>query len=352
MSLLITALIAAAIPPVATDTPNRQPQLAASNGVVALVFGSGRSVMFSKSLDQGRTFTTPVQIAEAPVLPLSRHRGPRVTFSRRTILVTAIVGTTVATGPHAHGLPSDGNLLLWRSKDEGRTWSKPITINDVPSAAREGLHAMAADAEGNVAAVWLDLRAKGTRLYGAVSKDEGLNWSPNFKVYESPDGTICQCCHPSLLANGGGEFSVMFRNVVQGCRDMYVLRIRDGKPVNTPQKVGNGTWEITACPMDGGGMALSKGRVLTAWRRDQDVFLAVPGQNEVRLGQGKDVALAAAGDKVFAVWNSAGAVKSYVSGTVSSMSGEGTFPSVTALPDGSAIAVWEEKGSIAVRRLE
>jgi len=25
---------------------------------------------------------------------------------------------------------------------------------------------------------------------------------------------------------------------------------------------------------------------------------------------------------------------------------------VTSLPDGSAIAVWEEKGSIAVRRLE
>ena len=76
MSLLITALIAAAIPPIATDTPNRQPQLAASNGLVALVFGSGRSVMFSKSLDQGRTFSTPVQVAEAPVLPLSRHRGP------------------------------------------------------------------------------------------------------------------------------------------------------------------------------------------------------------------------------------------------------------------------------------
>ena len=102
MSLLITALIAAAIPPIAIDTPNRQPQLAASNGVIALVFGSGRSVMFSKSLDQGRTFSTPVQIAEAPVLPLSRHRGPRVAFSGRTLLVTAIVGTTVATGPHTH----------------------------------------------------------------------------------------------------------------------------------------------------------------------------------------------------------------------------------------------------------
>jgi hypothetical protein len=334
------------------DTPNRQPQLAASKSMVALVFGSGRSILFSRSLDQGRTFSTPVRIAEAPVLPLSRHRGPRVAFSGKTIVVTAIAGTEVATGPHAHGLPSDGNLLVWRSTDQGRTWSKPAMINDAPASAREGLHALAADADGSVAAVWLDLRAKGTRLYGAISRDAGATWSPNLKIYESPDGTICQCCHPSVLAHGRGEFSIMFRNVLEGCRDMYVLRMRGDRVITAPEKLGDGKWEITACPMDGGGMALSNGRTLTAWRRDQHVFLAVPGEKEALLGEGKDVALAAAEGKVFAVWNKRGEIQSYVSGVISSISSEGAFPSVTTLGDGGALAAWEEKGSIAIRRLD
>src|SRR3954452_8134702 len=117
MSVLIAALILSTIPPVATETPNRQPQLAASKSTVALVYGSGTAIMFARSVDNGKTFSSPVRIAEIPVLPLTRHRGPRVVFSGKTIVVSAVGGTAVATGTHAHGLPSDGNLLVWRSLD-------------------------------------------------------------------------------------------------------------------------------------------------------------------------------------------------------------------------------------------
>ena len=175
----------------------------------------------------------------------------RVAFAGKTIVITAVGGTTAATGPHAHGLPSDGNLLGWRSTDGGATWSKAITINDSPASAREGLHALAADDDGNLTAVWLDLRSQGTRLYAASSKDDGMSWSPNFKLYESPEGTICQCCHPSLLALGRGQFAVMFRNVLGGNRDMYTLRFTSGKIISEPVKAGEGTWAINACPWMG-----------------------------------------------------------------------------------------------------
>jgi hypothetical protein len=107
--------------------------------------------------------------------------------------------------------------MAWRSVDGGRTWSAPTVVNDTPKAAREGLHAMAADAEGHIAAAWLDDRsAPGKRLYGAFSNDAGKTWSRNVMLYESSDGTICQCCHPSLVALGHGEFAVMWRNAVGG----------------------------------------------------------------------------------------------------------------------------------------
>ena len=173
---------------------------------------------------------------------------------------------------------------------------------------------------GHLAAVWLDLRSAGTRLYGAFSNDSGATWSKNLLVYESPGGTICQCCHPSLAALGRGEFAVMFRNVQGDSRDMYILKLRDGAVVSTPVKVGNGSWKINACPMDGGGLALSAGRMLTAWRRDGEIFLAKEGAAEMRIGAGKDVTLAAQGDKVFAVWTGGNGIEAWASGQVEPLS--------------------------------
>src|SRR6266478_7528594 len=102
-----------------------------------MVYGSGHAILLRRSSDSGHTFSAPMQVAESTVLALGRHRGPRVLFSGKTIVVSAVSGATVATGQHAHGLPADGDLLAWRSSDGGVTWSKPVIVNDVPTAAME-----------------------------------------------------------------------------------------------------------------------------------------------------------------------------------------------------------------------
>ena len=211
--------------------------------------------------------------------------------SGRTIVVSAIGGTKVAEGPHAHGLPADGNLVVWRSVDGGHTWSQPSAVNDTPASAREGLHAMAVDTAGTLAAVWLDLRATGTKLFGSQSHDSGKTWSRNSLLYRSPDGTICQCCAPSLAATGKEQFAVMFRNSLAGNRDLYVLDWKDGI-AGAPEKLGKDSWKLNACPMDGGGIANLNGHLVSAWRRDKAVYLAEPGKAEKAIGEGKDVTIA------------------------------------------------------------
>src|SRR5690606_10631885 len=109
------------------------------------------------------------------------------------------------------------------------TWSAPVRVNDVPSAAREGLHTLTADGKGRIFAAWLDLRNEGTRLYGAWSDDNGTTWSANAKLYESADGTICQCCHPTAAFASNGALDVMFRNALGGARDLYLLRSTSGQ---------------------------------------------------------------------------------------------------------------------------
>ena len=154
--LLLAALLALRLAPVSPDAPNRQPQFAVGNGMVAMAFGSGDGIWFTSSGDNGRTFGTPVKVADLPKILLGRHRGPRVVITGNAIVVSAIASGT--------------DLFSWRSTDGGRTWSKPVVINDKPTAAREGLHAMAADPEGHVAAAGSTTASRAASVSGAHSR--------------------------------------------------------------------------------------------------------------------------------------------------------------------------------------
>ncbi len=95
--------------------PAREPQIAANASMVVLTFGAGKAIYFSSSRDGGNTFSAPAKVAEAGIVPLSRHRGPRIALAGNTIVITAVAGNKPEEGAHAHGLPSDGDLLVWRS---------------------------------------------------------------------------------------------------------------------------------------------------------------------------------------------------------------------------------------------
>ena len=352
LPLLLQLLLAVHLGPMAPDGPARSPQLAASGSMVALTFGAGHGIYFSASHDRGETFSAPVKIAEGGVVPLSRHRGPHIALSGRIIVISAIAGRKVAEGPHAHGLPADGDLFVWRSTDGGKSWSKGAVVNDVPGAPTEGLHSLAADAKGNFFAAWLDKRTgTGTQLYGARSADGGATWSRNVLIYQSPEGAVCQCCSPSAAIDASGRILVMWRNWLAGARDMYLARSRDGLSFSQAEKLGTGNWQLNACPMDGGGLAVSANGILTAWRRGENLFLAAPGQTETQVGLGKDVALTLSGGRPYLIWTNGTKIESWIDGRIETLSAGGAFPVLASLPRGGVLAAWEEAGGIQTRRL-
>lgn len=313
--------------------------MATAGNTVAMVFGAGEGIWLTKSTDNGKSFGASVKVGDLPKMLLGRHRGPRVVITGNTMIVSAI-----ASEP--------GDLMAWRSTDGGRTWSAPVAVNDMPKAAREGLHAMAADGEGHVATAWLDARgAKGKRLYGAFSSDAGKTWSRNMILYESPDGTICECCDPSLAVSGRGEFVVMWRNKLNGSRDLYTMRLKDGKAAGSATRQGEGTWKLDACPMDGGGLAVRDGQIASAWRREHDIYLAAPGKPEIKVGNGMDVAFAASAKGYYVAWTTPAGIAVYGPNGVSQVSATGTFPALAALPDGGMLVAWEENGTIATARM-
>jgi hypothetical protein len=351
-TLILATMMAFSLGPMGPDAPAREPQMAVKGSMIALTFEAGSSIYFSASHDGGRTFGSPVKVSQETVLPLNRHRGPRIAIAGNTIVISAVAGKTLSEAQHAHGLPTDGDLLVWRSRDSGKTWSKASVVNDVPGAPTEGLHTLAAGANGQLFAAWLDHRGgNGTKLYGARSSDGGSTWSKNILIYKSPDGSICECCHPSAAIDSDGQIEMMFRNWLGGSRDLYLTRLRDGVTFSQPERLGRGTWQLNACPMDGGGLLIAAGHTFTAWRRAGEVFLAEPGGDEMKLGTGKDVALAASAGTVHAAWTNGSKVELWTAGKTSVLSEAGGFAALASLADGGVVAAWEENGAIVTRRL-
>ena len=342
VSFLIATVIAAPTP----EAQYKQPQVAAGQKSTIVTFGVGHAIYVATSADEGRSFAKPIKVAEPGVVSLGRHRGPRVALAANAIVVSAIAG--------AKGRGADGDVLAWRSTDGGVTWSESVQINDAAGSAREGLHTMAARGD-TIFAAWLDLRSKGTRIFGSVSRDGGVTWSKNILVYESAEGSVCECCHPSAAIDAQGHIYVMFRNSLAGSRDMYVARSTDGgRSFSAATKLGSGTWQLNACPMDGGGLTTAgQGKPVTIWRRSKEIFSASDDQSEAKMGTGKDPTIAVTAKGIYAAWTSVGGIrlKTPHRSEPVLLDENGAYIQLAATPDGNVIAVWERQGAIVVERI-
>jgi hypothetical protein len=262
---------------------------------VHLVYGVADKVHYCYSKDSGKSFERPTDAFQVPNMSLGMRRGPRIAVAGKSIVVTAVGG--------AKGKGQDGDVLAWRSKDGGSSWAGPTKVNDEVGSAREGLHAMTSGPDGTVWCVWLDLRAMRTELYASQSTDGGATWSANTLVYSSPEKSICQCCHPSI-AIAGNTIHVLFRNSLEGNRDMYIVTSNDsGKTFQPAKRLGSDHWSLNACPMDGGMIAVGpNGKVTTVWRRAGELYFTTSKELESPLGKGEQPWVATTADAPIAIW--------------------------------------------------
>jgi hypothetical protein len=115
-----------------------------------------------------------------------------------------------------------------------------------------------------------------------------------------------------------------------------------------------GTWNLKACPMDGGSIALEpNGKVATTWRRENTIYVASPGSMEQKMGEGRAASLAQSTRGHYLVWQQNQHIVALSPNAIGAVTiGNGTYPRVATLQDQGAISVWEADGQIVARRLE
>jgi len=277
--------------------------------------------------------------------------------------------------PEAHSKVSKQNKVQDLSKMTpigmtiGELYEK---IGDVPENAHLAFHN---DNEGNLWWVFLDkngkvlkaenmeeykqfrernkgqVRTKG-KIYITSSLDGGKNWSESKMIYRSPDGSVCECCKPSIVSDSEGKLTVMFRNNIDGSRDLYFMKSSDGgKSFTQAEKLGSGTWKINGCPMDGGDLVVDKsGELNTIWQRKGEIFLANSSISEKKIGSGRSPSISTSNLLTYMVFSKGEDIMSVSpNNSVASKIGTGSSPKVVALKNG-AIYFWVNSNGINFKK--
>ncbi len=246
-------------------------------------------------------------------------------------------------------------------------------IGDVPKDAKLAFHG---DSDDNILWVFLDANGNAVKaenleefkkfreknknhakiegkIYVSYSDDDGKTWSQSKLVYKSPDGSVCECCKPSITSDTKGEVYIMFRNNVAGSRDLHVTKsVDNGASFSEPEKMGTGTWKINGCPMDGGGIIIDDNGVFnTVWQRDGEVFMANSNTNEQQLGFGRSPSISSNANKTNIVFTMGEDIMTTDSKlALPEKIGTGSFPKVISTENG-AIYFWVGEAGIQYKRI-
>lgn len=306
-------------------------------GVVHVVYGRGGLVFYATSND-GETYSEPVMVDSVPGLHLGASRGPQIAATATSVVITAI--------------DKAGNVWAYSANRPAGKWLPRVRVTDVPDVAKEGFVTLTAGPGNTYNAAWLDLRAnKRNKIVGAHSADGGRTWSANRVVYNSPDGTVCECCQLSEVRQGE-HVAIMFRNYLNGSRDMHLIESMDGgKTFGKTRKLGDGTWKLKACPMDGGGLFMApSGAISTVWRRADTLFTARPGQPETELTTGKNAKIVTTTRGNYIVFQREGQIWTISPNQPNPAAiGPGGYPKLTVLPNNRVLCLWEQEGTIRAR---
>lgn len=200
-----------------------QPQVAIDgDGNIYVAMLHKGNIAVSVSTDHGKSFSDPVVAIDVQGrMEGGRQRGPRIGVdAKKNIVVTA---PAVFDDAEFRKKYPTADLYIVTSKDGGKTWTKPIRVNEVPKKAPESLHWLAVTPSGEAHVAWLDIRGRqgpGQDIYfakvvnGKVSKNNPIA------------STVCECCAPGLAVDAAGNPLVAFREggKDKSSREIFAIR--------------------------------------------------------------------------------------------------------------------------------
>jgi len=269
-----------------SGSTNANPSIVASDRFAAVAWGATEKdgptdVYVAVSRDAGQTFAHPVRVSDAGShAMLSGEQPPSVAIVPRRGLAPAVV--VVWTSKSTDGT----RLVAARSDDQGRTFSRPVSVPGTNAAGNRGWESVATDRSGGIVAVWLDHRdamngAHMSHQPGAhvEAPSDGVARAQLSKLFFGRLGDagatrpiaagVCYCCRTALTTGAEGAIYAAWRHVYPGnLRDIAFAMSRDGgRTFTDPVRVSEDKWELDGCPENGPAIAVdtTTSRIHVVW---------------------------------------------------------------------------------------
>lgn len=229
------------------------------SGVLNAVEALDKRILFSTSQDGGRTFSTPVEVAvESEAIDVNGEARPKVAIGPAgEIFVTwTRKGPALYTGDIRFARSVDGGRTF--------STPVTINDDNLPVGHRFDSLAVAPDGTVVIAwidkrdiehAAEAGEEYRGAAVYVATSADGGETFTANRKVADHS----CECCRIAVAFEDDATPVLFWRHVLPGgIRDHVVARLAGHASVE-PTRVDYGGWEIEACPHHGPAMTIAPG---------------------------------------------------------------------------------------------
>lgn len=228
-----------------------------ADGVLWVAWVQGEYLYIQHSKDGGSSFSPALpanQIGEK--IKANGENRPKIKVSGNDIYLTWAA---------ALGKRFDGNIRFSRSTDGGRTFSRPVTVNDDKLVASHSYDSMAIGKNGKIFVGWLDGRDRhhaeqtgtdynGSAVYYSWSSDGGATFAANQKIADYS----CTCCRLQTAVDAQNSPIVVWRHIFPGnIRDHAIAKFTSWDTPPKARRISHENWQIDGCPHHGAGLSVA-----------------------------------------------------------------------------------------------
>lgn len=246
------------------DCANAATPFLDKDGQLLLAWTGGGFVSVAKSDDLGKTFTSPVVVAEhGKSLDAGSDARPQiVSDSKGNVFM-------------AYAFFKDGNwnaqINTVRSSDGGLSFTTPAPL--IKNGSSERFPSMVIGENDAIFLTWIDKRlvadakkSGNARLGGSIaysfSNDSGKTFQPEKIANEQS----CECCRIGSSIDPNGGVAIVYRAIFPGGIRDHATQLISESESGKILRVSKDDWKTDACPHHGPAIAVSSaGKIHVAW---------------------------------------------------------------------------------------
>ena len=246
------------------DCANAATPYFAPDGKLLLAWTANGVVSVSQSSDFGKTFISPIKIAEhGKSLDAGADARPQIVADKQGNIFLAYAFFKDANW--------NAQINTARSTDAGKTFTPPVSLVNDSSSQR--FPSILLKPDNSIFISWIDKRLVAStkqsgkkQLGGSVAYSFSSDSGKTFQAEQFANESSCECCRIGGALDPQNQPVIVYRAIFPGgIRDQasQVLSIRGAEPV---RRVADDEWKTDACPHHGPSITVSaSGKFHVAW---------------------------------------------------------------------------------------